>query len=127
VIARALCFRRSRSELFTHGEYIPVTVTGKRKDHVFAFARQWQDRWAVVVTPRLTATLTQRDHFPTGDIWQNTSVLLPKTAPAKWRSLFEPGTERSISENSRALKLSSVLGKFPMGLLESATEEGGKG
>jgi len=122
VIARALCFRRSRSDLFTHGEYVPVSVAGKWKDHVFAFARRLQDRWAVIVAPRLISALTQPGQFPIGDIWENTSILLPKGAPGKWRSLFEPGIEYSRSQISRALNLSELLRNFPLGLLESATE-----
>ena len=117
VIARALCFRRSQIELFTRGEYIPLRATGKWKDHVFAFARRLENRWAVVVTPRLSSALTQPGHFPLGEVWEDTSLNLPNAAPAKWRSLFEPGTEYSESGKAASWELSRILHNFPLALL----------
>jgi (1->4)-alpha-D-glucan 1-alpha-D-glucosylmutase len=119
VIARALCFRRSRSDLFSQGEYIPIEIAGKWKDHVFAFARRSQDRWAIVVTPRLTADLTQPDHFPLGAVWENTSLRLAKSTPTMWRNVFEPGVEHAPTGKTRDLELSRLLQRFPLALLES--------
>jgi (1->4)-alpha-D-glucan 1-alpha-D-glucosylmutase len=120
VIARALCFRRSRGELFAGGQYLPIGTAGEWKDHIFAFGRRLQDRWSLVVTPRLTAALTSPGQFPLGDIWQNTSVRLPEEAPSEWRNLFEPGAAHSGSGKSQELKVSELLQKFPLALLESA-------
>jgi (1->4)-alpha-D-glucan 1-alpha-D-glucosylmutase len=120
VIARALCFRRSASELFAGGEYIPLRTVGKWKDHIFAFGRRLEERWCLVVTPRLTAGLIAAGQFPLRDIWQDTGVGLPEDAPAKWRNLFAPEAERCVSGESRALKVSEVLQWFPLALLESA-------
>ncbi len=120
VIARALCFRRSQSELFTRGEYIPLRANGRWKDHVFAFARCLGDRWALVVTPRLSSALMRPGRFPLGEIWENTSLSLPNAAPAKWRSVFEPGREYSDSGKARILKLSRIFQNFPLALLAPA-------
>jgi (1->4)-alpha-D-glucan 1-alpha-D-glucosylmutase len=120
VISRALCFRRSRSELFAGGQYLPIGTAGERKDHIFAFGRRLQDRWLLVVTPRLTAALTSPGQFPLGDMWQNTFVRLPEEAPSKWRNLFEPRAALSGSGKSQELKVSELLQRFPLALLESA-------
>jgi (1->4)-alpha-D-glucan 1-alpha-D-glucosylmutase len=117
VIARALCFRRSQSVLFTRGEYVPLRTTGKWKDHVFAFARCLGNHWALVVTPRLGSALIQPGRFPLGGVWEDTSLNLPNAAPTKWRSLYEPGKEYSDSGKSRSLELSRILQNFPLALL----------
>jgi (1->4)-alpha-D-glucan 1-alpha-D-glucosylmutase len=124
VMAQALCFRRSQSELFTKGEHIPVRATGKWKDHIFAFARCLGNRWALVVTPRLSSALTQPGDFPLGEIWENTFLNLPTTAPAKWRNVFEPETEYSNSGKSHSLKLSRILQSFPLTLLAAGENRG---
>jgi (1->4)-alpha-D-glucan 1-alpha-D-glucosylmutase len=118
-IARALCFRRSRSDLFARGEYIPVSVTGKWKDHIFAFARHLENQWAITVTPRLTAALTQAGHFPLASIWEDTAIRLPRSAPAKWRNLFESGVAHNPLGKEHCLQLSNLLRTFPIALLES--------
>jgi (1->4)-alpha-D-glucan 1-alpha-D-glucosylmutase len=120
VIARALCFRRSRRELFGAGQYVCLETGGKWKDQIFAFGRRLQDRWCLVVTPRLAAALTSPGQFPLADVWQDTCVRLPQGAPANWRNLLAPEEENCVSEKSRALKVSEVLRRFPLGLLEPA-------
>jgi (1->4)-alpha-D-glucan 1-alpha-D-glucosylmutase len=67
VVTTALRLRRSHSESFLHGEYLPVLATGSAADHVVAFRRG--DNVLVAVT-RWTVTLAE-----TG--WGNTVVPLP--------------------------------------------------
>jgi (1->4)-alpha-D-glucan 1-alpha-D-glucosylmutase len=67
VVTTALRLRRSHSESFLHGEYLPVLATGSAADHVVAFRRG--DDVLVAVT-RWTVTLAE-----TG--WGNTVVPLP--------------------------------------------------
>ncbi len=56
--AAALKARIQAPALFTTGRYMPLEVTGSKRDHVVAFARADGDgRFAVVVAPRLTLGL----------------------------------------------------------------------
>jgi (1->4)-alpha-D-glucan 1-alpha-D-glucosylmutase len=120
LIAQALRFRRAQGALFTRGQYIPMSSLGKWKDHVFAFARRWEDSWYVVVTPRLTVALTQPGCFPLGAIWEDTSVRLPESSPAKWHNVFDARSEYSKSGKSRVWKVSELLQRFPVALLGNA-------
>ncbi len=76
VTASALRLRRAMPDLFLEGEYLPLEVEGIRREHVIAFARQHAARMAVVVAPRLNASLiAPTGHLPVGsDTWQDTAV-----------------------------------------------------
>lgn len=63
LIWRTLLFRRDHAELFAKGAYMPLEVTGNRSEHVFAFARHRDDRWAITVVPRLSL-----------DAWRNLAL-----------------------------------------------------
>jgi (1->4)-alpha-D-glucan 1-alpha-D-glucosylmutase len=76
VTVSALHLRRAMPDLFLEGEYLPLEVEGIRREHVIAFARQHAARMAVVVAPRLNASLiAPAGHLPVGsDTWQDTAV-----------------------------------------------------
>jgi (1->4)-alpha-D-glucan 1-alpha-D-glucosylmutase len=71
--------RRDHRGLFSRGEYIPLEATGDKADHIFAFARVFEDRAALVIVPRLLASLISGEELPLGKHpWSNTSIRLPK-------------------------------------------------
>jgi (1->4)-alpha-D-glucan 1-alpha-D-glucosylmutase len=74
-----LALRKSRPELFTHGNYVPVQVEGEKSAHVAAYARQHGAAGVIVVAGRLFATLpVVAGALPRGaDAWGDTRVLLP--------------------------------------------------
>ena len=101
VTYRALDFRKSQRALFAHGEYLPLVVRGACAEHLVAFARHLEDRWAMAVAPRWTARL---------DDWADTEIVLPVDAPADWRDVltgFAPSSGH----------VSEVLKEFPVALL----------
>jgi (1->4)-alpha-D-glucan 1-alpha-D-glucosylmutase len=115
VIATALRARRAEGDLYLRGDYIPLAVTGPRAGHVFAFARQLEGRAAVVIVPRLTATLLHDPATaPVGRrVWADTRVVLPDTISAQsWRDTFTdhamPGGHIDVAE---------ALQRFPVALL----------
>lgn len=75
----ALRARRADPELFRAGAYLPLVAEGPAREHVFAFARRLESgRAAVVVVPRLTATLRADGAPPIGlDSWGDTTLALP--------------------------------------------------
>jgi len=105
---KLLNFRREHSDLFLHGEYIPLRVTGPRVDHVIAFARRLHDDWCIVAVPRLLAKLGRRKN-----IWRDTSVETPDGAPSRWRNVL---TNEEAAEESFISELFSVL---PVAVLAS--------
>src|SRR5215471_18468968 len=93
---KLLNFRREYSNLFLHGEYIPLRVAGSRADHVIAFARRLHSDWCVIAVPRLLAKLGRGKR-----VWQDTSIEMPPETPSHWVNLLtreEVSTRSSMSE-----------------------------
>ena len=110
VTARLLRMRRTHADLFTHGDYFPLPVSGQRARHVIAFAREFRGQCAVTVVPRLTGALGSGS-TPTPDWWVDTAVALPERLRNKrWES-------QVISEEVPAadsIALERLFGKLPM-------------
>ena len=120
LVYRALKARRGHQEIFRKGAYLPLESTGRFRSHVIAFARKYAQQWAVVIAPRFLSHLVQEGEFPLGrEVWQDTEVIMPDQAPAKWRNAV---TSEIISAGN-ALPLRDVLHSFPVALLMSQGEE----
>ena len=122
VLERALCFRKTRAELFSEGSYQGLKLTGALADHVCAFARRHQNSWAVTIAPRLATTITSTGNFPTGELWRDTAVQLPRGAPVEWRNIFDADAIiRHPGRPAGSLPLRELLQHFPLALLEPVT------
>jgi (1->4)-alpha-D-glucan 1-alpha-D-glucosylmutase len=124
---RTLHFRRCEEELFAQGSYLPLEATGARRENACAFARCLGGRAVVVVVPRLVVRLTSGvERSPLGaEVWDNTWLFLPpRLADRCYRNLYtgEVLTARS-PDGMPGLPLASVLGQFPVALLESRQED----
>lgn len=125
--ARALGFRAEQPRLFQAGDYLPLTASGAKADHVVAFSRQIatddaDPLEAMVVVPRLLNGLTHGALTPpTGDdVWGNTLLEVPHAADgAVYRDLFT-GKEVSVGSDGGqlVLRLTDLLDRFPVALLE---------
>lgn len=114
LIYKVLNLRRERKNLFDSGAYIPLTLTGRYKDHAVAFARKHEGEWALVVVPRLLAHLVSENELPLGhNVWEDTAVVLPPDAPKQWKNLF--GQEQVSGEGS--ISLSEIFTSYPVALL----------
>jgi len=70
--------RRQFPDLFTTGDYEPLTITGPHAARLIAFARRHADQTLIVVVPRLTAGLIGLGGPPPiGDLWKETQIQLP--------------------------------------------------
>jgi (1->4)-alpha-D-glucan 1-alpha-D-glucosylmutase len=56
---RLLQLRNELADVFTHGDYQPLEVTGPHRDHVIAFARRHGRDAAITVVTKLLAPLSQ--------------------------------------------------------------------
>jgi malto-oligosyltrehalose synthase/4-alpha-glucanotransferase len=80
--------RSENSELFVHGSYMPLEVTGKHKEHILAYARVYENKWFITIVP-LFWSLISRDSVAGREIrinWLDTAVVLPEYAPRKLTS-----------------------------------------
>ena len=106
----ALHLRRRHPGLFTVGEYLPLTSTGPRADHVFVFARQHQGRTAIVAVGRRFAGISES---LTGPAWDGTQINLPFPV-SRLRSTL---TSTAIDAANSTLLLSSVFADLPWAIL----------
>jgi (1->4)-alpha-D-glucan 1-alpha-D-glucosylmutase len=99
---RLLQLRRELPELFAHGDYEPLTVSGACKDHVLAFARTHGESSIVVVIGKWLGQLMKGEQsVPTGELWQDTLVAL--SDGSRWRecltgSVLGPAREVRVGE-----------------------------
>lgn len=111
---RALVERQKHRELFEHGTYTPLETEGKFKDNIIAFAREFQNSWAVIIVPRLLTHVVEKNEHPLGEsVWDNTSVILPQIAPSVWRDVITG----AIINGQEKLSIGEVLKYFPCALL----------
>ncbi|HEV3330754.1 MAG TPA: malto-oligosyltrehalose synthase [Bryobacteraceae bacterium] len=101
VMYRALGCRRTNPELFARGDYIPLHASGAHAAHICAFARRWEDKWAVVIAPRWTSRLTD---------WGNTEILAPPAAS-------ETGQDALTGLIPVSWRVEDLLREFPLGLV----------
>ncbi|HEX8324263.1 MAG TPA: malto-oligosyltrehalose synthase [Tepidisphaeraceae bacterium] len=108
VATAGLRLRRAQPDLFAYGDYSPLKAAGRHAGHVFGFVRSLGDRRVAVVTPLRTAKLVKAaDGVPMGDIWGDTTVVLPS---ARWHDALTGGPIGST-------KVSDLLHQFPVALL----------
>jgi len=120
VIWKTLGLRNQQPDVFRDGDYTPLRTHGQTANNVVAFARKRENSNVIVAVPRLCARqLGGELAQPTGaNLWHDTAIEVPTQSRARFRNIFTG--ELLTPENSNgtvALKVSSVLGNFPVALL----------
>jgi (1->4)-alpha-D-glucan 1-alpha-D-glucosylmutase len=116
-IWRILLLRRDRPDLFAHGDYKPVPVTGARALHTVAYARRHNKDLLVLVAGRLFASLDLAAGAPpVAAVWGDTRADL-STLPVRCRLTdVLTGTSFDI-DPQRAVPLAQLLAHFPVAVL----------
>lgn len=120
---RGLHFRRSFSDLFCGGEYLPLEIEGELSEHAVAFLRRTQDRFALVVAGRFFfRLLNEEEQLPVGpEVWRDSRVLLPADLDAS--CLYDIYTrqpvpvERLSEPAVSALRLADIFAYFSFAIL----------
>jgi (1->4)-alpha-D-glucan 1-alpha-D-glucosylmutase len=125
VTSCGLSLRRRWSDLFSYGEYLPLTSSGDAADHLVGFARRFEQNWLVAVVPRHFYRLAGGRHaqpnqgVPQAD-WAGTRLALPDEAPTMWRCGL---SGRSFDANGTGaepgLDPGELFALFPVALLTS--------
>ncbi|MFP4473135.1 MAG: malto-oligosyltrehalose synthase [Candidatus Omnitrophota bacterium] len=112
--------RKAADQVYRHGEYLPLEVTGAHKDCVIAFARRQQDRWRVIAVPRFLTRITEEGQLPLGmESWHDTAVIFPADAPPLWRDCVSG----QICNTEREVPVGKIFECFPGAVLSNSTEE----
>jgi len=121
LIFKALRFRREHVTLFQQGGYIPLTAHGPAANHLCAFARHLGRQVALVVAPRLCATLLgEKKQLPLGtEVWEQTYLEIPSEIEAMDFQDVLTGVLLSVAkhEGRRLLPADRILRNFPVALL----------
>lgn len=106
--------RNKNLEVFQNGDYLPLEVVGKFKDHIVAFARKYENKVAITVAPRLLTSLVGQGEYPLGEqVWHDTQLKLPQEMPSGWQDAI---ASQAIQANGTLL-VGEVLKYFPVALL----------
>ena len=117
VIASLLKLRQQHPDLFWHGEYLPLTIAGEKREHAVAFARKLGRQTLIVIAPRfLAAAIRQADGLPGADFWYATGVSMRDLAAED--TLVDLFSNRSFERGER-LMLDDVLAERPYAVLLS--------
>lgn len=111
---RLLNLRAAAPEIFTEADYLPLTVKGKYKNNILAFARQWGKTWYVTVVPLHLAALNADGAAPLTFDWEDTAIILPGAAPRKWHNLLS-NTEGYAA---RSIPIDALFKGLPIALLK---------
>ena len=117
---KTLCLRKDHSDLFQHGEYVPLDVQGPQANHAVAFLRKFGTKSLLVVAPRLFAgLLNEREVPPIGpEVWSDTSILLPPASGSKdYLNIYTGDVlDGQDAGTGSAIRLSRALAEFPVAL-----------
>jgi (1->4)-alpha-D-glucan 1-alpha-D-glucosylmutase len=122
VTDKALEFRRLQTSVYEDGDYLPLKCSGACQSNVFAFARKKDERWCLTIVPRFTTRLATSRRLRLSTVaWQDTLISLPDHAPQSWQNVLTRDKVSAAAEadGKRALRLSEVLERFPVALLEA--------
>ncbi|PDS81299.1 malto-oligosyltrehalose synthase [Rhizobium sp. L43] len=114
IVAIGLQLRQRYADLFARGDYLPLKVTGNRRDHVLAFARVHKGDFAIVAAPRLMfGWLDPGVLFAGPEFWEDTAIAVPSPLHGLKADLvtgktIEPGGNISVA---------ALLGSQPVGLI----------
>ena len=120
-IYKILNMRREYTDLFKEGDYIPLQIDGHRQEHICAFSRFKDNKWTVVVVPRLLTRLVPFGTPPLGkQTWGDDLLLMPDGAPKNWSNIF---THESLhaSAPGNCLPVSQIFYTFPVAVLTNAS------
>jgi (1->4)-alpha-D-glucan 1-alpha-D-glucosylmutase len=118
VTSGLLEFRRATADLFRFGGYEPLACEGARRDHAFGFLRRHENRSAVVIVPRLVATLLpDGTGAPVGErTWGDTRVAIPGVPARCYRHAL---TGDCVQVQDGSLRLAEVFAVAPVALMLS--------
>ncbi|MGA1874845.1 MAG: malto-oligosyltrehalose synthase [bacterium] len=112
---RALQARARHLELFQEGDYIPLKVGGKYREHIIAFLRERENLSSITVVPRFLTSLTPEDELPLGEkIWEDTHLFMTGEMRL-WKDIF---TDRTI-QGEESMPVGLLFQDLPVAMLFS--------
>lgn len=115
LVHKLLNERKQNSELFSKGDYIPLTVEGELKENVLAFARRYQETWYVIAVPlHLASVCTQQQKEILAVDWNDTCIVLHAEAPAGYEHLFS----KTKGNHEKEIAVKEIFKSLPLAVLK---------
>jgi (1->4)-alpha-D-glucan 1-alpha-D-glucosylmutase len=115
LIAALLRQRQRLPGLFAEGDYVPLSVSGPRADHVLAFARSHGEHSMVVIATRLLFHVLRDGEIPER-FWAETSVHFPENR--RGRSYTSVADGRVVTPGPNGLSpVKPLLDNLPFSVL----------
>ncbi len=128
VTSIGLRLRRDCPDVFSFGDYIPLTASGPAAGHIISFARRFEEECVIVVVPRHYYRLLHRcgmkhESGPPKANWADTQVILPDDFPREWHcELSGRNIETITAHDQAAFDVGELMEVFPVALLKSGWE-----
>lgn len=121
---RLFNLRKQDAGVFEKGAYIPLSVKGRYKDEVMAFARRFQQTWYIVSIPLHAAKLCEQTQKDISQLnWKDTRIILPPEAPAEWQHLLAETT--GLSGNG--IHAADIFSTIPIAILKLEQPKSNRG
>ncbi|QEC53083.1 4-alpha-glucanotransferase/malto-oligosyltrehalose synthase,TIGR02401 [Anseongella ginsenosidimutans] len=96
LVHRLLRERKQHPLPFVQGQYIPLTIKGRYRKFILAFARRYDSDWYLTIVPLHPAVLCRRQKKEINTIdWKDTRIILPPEAPGEWEHLLDGTSGRA--------------------------------
>jgi (1->4)-alpha-D-glucan 1-alpha-D-glucosylmutase len=127
VTMRGLALRRDWPDVFSFGDYVPMSAVGPAQNHLLSFARQFDRRCVVGVVPLHFCRLSSETREPTRGApradWHGTRLVLPEIECDVWTcelsgQTFEPRGE----EGTAILDVGPLFDVLPVALLTAESQ-----
>jgi (1->4)-alpha-D-glucan 1-alpha-D-glucosylmutase len=125
-IRRCLALRRNWPEVFSFGDYVPLSASGPAAEHLLSFARRFEQKCIIVVVPRQYHRLRTK-HGPAGHRvpsadWKGTQLILPQEWDQPWHDQltgrqFQPKSHNANAAEQTTLDVGRILDILPVTLL----------
>ncbi|TSJ41033.1 malto-oligosyltrehalose synthase [Mucilaginibacter corticis] len=108
--------RKKNAEFFKNSDYLPLTVSGKYRENVIAFARKFKQQWYLVALPLHAAALCSAQDCTLAELdWGDTRLELPPGAPRTFSNLLLPlKPELNIQELFSVVPLAILKAEPPV-------------
>ncbi|WP_316847165.1 malto-oligosyltrehalose synthase [Pedobacter psychrodurus] len=121
-----LKIRKSESEVFERGAYIPLQVKGKYSQHICAFARQYKQRWLISVVPLGLARCCKIQKVSAVNFdWEDTAIVLPNDAPLGWENLLT-GKKEYKDPLHEGILISQLFNHAPLAVIKLNPQNNGR-
>ncbi|HEX8278705.1 MAG TPA: malto-oligosyltrehalose synthase, partial [Segetibacter sp.] len=115
LVQKLLNERKQNAEVFSRGDYIPLTIEGELKENVLAFARRHEHTWYVIAVPlHLASVCSQQEKEIVSIDWYDTRIVLPGEAPAGYAHLFSEIT----GNHEKEIAVKEIFKSLPLAVLK---------